>query len=195
MSSFWDERFNSETFVYGTKPNQFIKDQSDLIAPNSSVLCLAEGEGRNAVFLAKLGHRVTAVDYSPVALAKSNKLACDLGVEIKTDRCDLTCFVPTEKYDAITTTFLHLPYSEAKKLFRKSIGFLKKGGVFIGEFFSTKQMELSSGGPRNIDMLYTTELFEGLDAEIIYLNEEVVHLNEGDGHRGEASVIRVVLRA
>lgn len=195
MSSFWDERFDSEEFIYGTRANEFVKSKSDLIAPNSSVLCLAEGEGRNAVFLAKQGHKITAVDYSPVALKKAHKLACDFGVKIDSSVADITCFSPTEKYDAITATYLHLPQNMAKEVFAKAIGFLKSGGVFIGEFFSKKQLDFDSGGPQNIDMLYSIELFEGISAEVVYLKEETIYLNEGDGHRGEASVVRVVLRA
>ena len=198
MQSFWDEKFASEVWLYGTKPNAFIKAHADRIAPKSRVLCLAEGEGRNATFLAALGHSVLAVDFSTRALQKARALAADRGVAIETEQADLTVWQCAETFDAITATYLHLPEHQAREVFEKLLLQLNPGGVFMGEFFAKAQLDYASGGPQDPALLYEAALFEALskhpDLHLSYLEEAIVHLDEGPGHRGPGAVVRVVIQ-
>jgi SAM-dependent methyltransferase len=198
MRAFWDEKFASEAWLYGTEPNAFIKAHADRIAPKSRVLCLAEGEGRNAAFLAAFGHSVLAVDFSARALEKAKALAADRGVAIETEQADLTAWQCGESFEAITATYLHLPTDQAHGVFEKLLLRLKPGGVFMGEFFAKAQLDYSSGGPKDPALLYEAALFEALsehpDLHLSYLEEAIVHLDEGPGHRGEGAVVRVVIQ-
>lgn len=194
MHNFWDEKFKEAHYLYGTEPNAFIKAQADRLPVGSRILCLAEGEGRNAAFLGALGHRVTAVDFSAQALQKAQKLAADRGISIVTEQADLTAWQNDEIFHAVTATYLHLPEAAAFEVFRKIPDRLEPGGLFIGEFFSKAQLAYASGGPKDPSLLYEPALFERLELSVLHLEETVIELNEGPGHKGPAAVIRVVLR-
>ncbi len=198
MDTFWDEKFGAQEWLYGTEPNAFIRANADRLTPQGRVLCLAEGEGRNAAFLAALGHSVLAVDFSARALEKARALAADRGVAIETEQADLTGWTCAETFDAITATYLHLPADQAREVFEKLLLQLKPGGVFMGEFFAKAQLNYSSGGPQDPALLYEAALFEALsehpELHLSYLEEAIVHLDEGPGHRGEGAVVRVVIQ-
>jgi SAM-dependent methyltransferase len=190
----WDERFSAGNYVYGTEPNAFFKEQLDILNPGR-LLMLAEGEGRNAVYAAKLKWHVDAVDFSDQARLKALKLAEKENLNINYTVCNLNDYQPEiNSYDAIGIIFVHLDKPDVDKIFASAQFALKKGGVIICEVFSINQIGKSSGGPKDPDLLYSSDeiahIFNGL--ETITLSESTVILNEGVLHQGEASVIRYV---
>ncbi len=195
QQEFWNSKFSRDGFLYGLKPNTFIASKIKLLKDKSKVLCIGEGEGRNAVFFAKKGFAVTAVDASDIGLSKLKERAKEENLDIHTLCMDLNHWDTNEKYDVIVASYLHMYKEERTALFEKIEESLSDGAYFIGEFFSTKQVNYSSGGPRDEDLLYTVDDFKKsfllCDKEI---NEQVTILDEGKGHQGEACVIRVVIQ-
>ncbi|MEE2024217.1 class I SAM-dependent methyltransferase [Alkalimonas mucilaginosa] len=194
-STFWDERYAQEDYVYGEKPNDFLVSQVARIKPNSHILCLAEGEGRNAVYLAQLGHNVTAVDISVVALDKGRKLADKAGVKVSWQHADLADYILAhDKWDLIVAIFMHLPEIIRDRVFAQIKTALRPGGLFIGEFYRPDQLRFKTGGPQDIKMLYSlctlNEQLAGL--AISHLEACERHVNEGTGHTGLAAVSQVV---
>jgi cyclopropane fatty-acyl-phospholipid synthase-like methyltransferase len=195
QQEFWNEKFSRNGYLYGTKPNEFLASKKDLLKANSKLLCLGEGEGRNAIFFAKNGFEVTAMDASDIGISKLHFRTLEEGVRIETICIDLNDWIVSEKFDAIVTSYLHMYKNERETLFKKIEESLNKGGYFIGEFFSTKQIDYNSGGPKDLDLLYTTEDFEKHFSSCSKtISEEIVTLDEGKGHKGEACVIRVVIK-
>jgi len=198
MQEMWNKKFNSETFLYGLEANNFIKTNYQIVPKNTPILCLGEGEGRNALFLAKQGFDVTALDASDVGLSKVQKLANEYHVNIHLKHLLISQWHEHDTYEAIMSTFLHLHADEQEVMFKKIINALRVGGYFIAEFFSTDQLNFTSGGPKNIDLLYRLDflyqIFSALPCEIYKLSQERIFLKEGPGHNGEASVIRVVVK-
>ena len=198
MQELWNNKFSRDGFLYGTKPNIFIEQNSDILEKNSTVLCLGEGEGRNALFLAKQGFDVEALDASDVGLKKLQKRALEENVAITIRHTLIENWQPIRKYDTIVSTFMHLPRQMQKEMFIKALDALKENGYFIAEFFSIDQLNFLSGGPKDEDLLYQLDdlykLFSSLPCTIHKLSQEIIELDEGKGHKGEASVIRIVLR-
>ena len=195
QQEFWNGKFSKADFFYGTNPNEFLASNLELVKSQKKMLCLGEGEGRNAIFFAKNGFDVTAIDASDLGLKKLENRAIEENLNIKTVCMDLNLWKAVEKYDVIVASYLHMYKIEREELFKKIEESLNIGGYFIGEFFSTKQLSYSSGGPKDLDLLYTVEDFMG------YFNlcektitEEIVILDEGIGHQGEACVIRVKIK-
>lgn len=192
----WDERYNEEGFAYGTEPNDFLKSECSRIPRGGKVLCLAEGEGRNAVFLAKKGYSVTAVDQSSVGLQKAKKLAFENGVEISTTVADLADYdLGTGAWDGIVSIAAHVPPALRKKIHAQVAHALKVKGVFILEAYTERHLEMKGvGGPPDKTLLMsldelTVEL-EGL--EFIIAAEVERHVSEGKYHQGESAVVQLV---
>ena len=200
QQNMWNERFSKEGFMYGQKPNAYIQSHTDLIKPKGEVLCLAEGEGRNAVYLAGLGFSIEALDASDVGLDKLSSWAKEHQLEIKTTHIDLNVWQPQKQYDAIVASFMHLPEPLRSKTFTQAIAALAPQGCMIMEFFSHDQMlkEYTSGGPKMLELLYTVDelspLFERDDIKLIELIQEEDTLDEGWGHQGKASLIRLIAK-
>lgn len=195
QQEFWNGKFSRDGYLYGTKPNEFLASKKDLLKPNSKLLCLGEGEGRNAIFFAKNGFEVTAMDASDIGISKLHFRTLEEGVCIETICIDLNDWTVLEKFDTIIASYLHMYKTEREALFKKIEESLEKGGYFIGEFFSTKQINYTSGGPKDLDLLYTTADFEEYFNNCTKtITEEIVTLDEGKGHQGEACVIRVVIQ-
>lgn len=198
MQQLWNEKFSRQGYLYGTEPNAFLKEQLQNIAAGSHILFLGEGEGRNACYAASLGFKATALDASDVGIAKCLSLARSLHVTLETLHVDLMHWEPTESYDAIMCSFLHLNEPLRTQSFRKAVNALHEGGLFIAEFFSKKQLDYTSGGPKAADLLYTTDALESIFSmptlHTILLTECLDHLEEGSGHQGEASLIRVIIK-
>lgn len=194
----WDERFATEEFVFGREPNAFLRRASIHIVPGGSVLAVADGEGRNGVWLARQGFRVHAVDGSSVALAKSAKLAAEHGVTLRTECADLTAWRwPQAAYDAVAAIFIQFVNpAERALLFAGMVGALKPGGVLLLEGYRPKQLEYGTGGPKQVENLYTRELLEAAfaDLEILELREYDAALDEGGGHHGMSALIDLVAR-
>jgi SAM-dependent methyltransferase len=194
MSQFWNERYALQEYVYGTKPNVFFKNSISSLSPGK-ILFAAEGEGRNAVYAARLGWDVYAFDSSLEAKKKAEGLAQKNSVEVKYQLNDMeTVNYPLDFFDCIVLIFAHFHPFERNYFHSKLLSFLKPGGTIILEGFSKKQMQFNSGGPRNIEMLFSEEEiqydFKQLSKMALEETEKV--LDEGRFHQGSASVIRMV---
>jgi SAM-dependent methyltransferase len=190
----WDERYSAEEFAYGKTPNQFLQDNYQHI-PQGTVLSLAEGEGRNAVFLAKQGYRVTAVDASQVGLQKAQKLAEENGVSIELIQADLAAFdLGENRWDGIVSIFFPLPSALRKELHKKVVAGLKPNGVFLVEAYTPEQLKYGTGGGKSADSLQTKESLSlelnGLKfRHLIELERDVV---EGIYHTGLGAVVQAI---
>jgi len=196
--NFWDHNFSGAGFKYGTAPNAFLVEQAHRLTPGCDVLVPGDGEGRNGVWLAQQGHRVTAMDGSVVGLQKAQALAAERGVTLHTVLGDLAEWVPKPaSVDAVVLTFVHLPPSIRAAAHQRLAAGLRPGGLLILESFHTLQLQHHSGGPKDPAMLYTPALLgedvSDLD-ELLLWHGEVV-LDEGPGHQGLAHVTRFVGRA
>lgn len=198
IGQMWDEKFSREGYFYGFEPNVFIASQTDLLKSKGQVLCLGEGEGRNAVYLASNGFDVTALDASAIGMTKALMMAEKKGVSFKTQLLDLEQWSPDEKYDAVVTSYLHLEEPLRTEAFQKALKTLNPQGYFIGEFFSINQMPRTSGGPKKPELLYTLASLESIFSvdgyTIIQIEECEVPLDEGKGHQGDALVVRLIVK-
>jgi methylase of polypeptide subunit release factors len=198
MQAFWNAKFYTKDFIYGEAPNNFVKENIELFVNTKKVMCLGEGEGRNAIYLADKGMEVEALDISDIALKKLRRRAKESYLFIKTRHTLFEYWQPDTHYDAVVCTYLHLPKHNQKMLFEKALMALNPNGYFIAELFSESQIHFSSGGPKNIALLYDLndilDIVKTLPCKIIKLAQEVIVLNEGDKHVGRASVIRIILQ-
>jgi len=195
QTNFWDERFSPEEYIYGTEPNKFLKEHIDKIHKPGKLLLPGEGEGRNAVYAARMGWQVDAFDQSLVAMQKAKRLAETAGINLNYSIVDLQEFKPKINfYDCAAIIFVHLSPNFRNEFHKKCIYSLKPGGRIILELFAKNQFGKNSGGPQDLDMLYSLEEIKNDFRELrsILLEEKNVALNEGDKHCGEASVIRFV---
>jgi len=190
----WNERYSEPGFAYGTEPNEFLLSVVDRI-PRGKILSLAEGEGRNAVYLASLGYEVTGVDGSEVGLRKAMELAKKRGVAITTIQADLDEFViGLEQWDGIIACYCHLPSATRISLHHAAVRGLKPGGVFVLEAFSKKQLAYDTGGPKSLDMLMSLDelKLELVGLEFMHAVEMEREVREGSRHTGLASVVQVI---
>ena len=199
MKEFWDNRYAESEFAYGTEANDFLKEKL-LTLPVGKILFPADGEGRNAVYAATLGWKVTSFDISEEGRNKALLLATNKQVEIDYHVGSLENLnFKKEQFDAIAFIFAHFPSAIKSNYHQTIAGFLKPGGVVIFEAFSKKHIEYNSvnekvGGPKDIDTLFSIDEIKKdfLNFDIIELSEQVVELNEGKYHVGKGSVIRFV---
>jgi len=193
MKEFWDERYGQTIYHYGKAPNVFYAHQLEKLA-KGKILLPAEGEGRNAVYAAIKGWKVTAFDFSEEGQKKALKLAMEYDVDIDYQLIHVTEFEANDSYDVIALVFAHFAGEERATLFQKLGKALTPGGYLIMEVFSKNQIGRNSGGPKDMDLLYSKEEIKELfpDLDFIVLEETKIDLDEGETHRGEAAVIRVV---
>ena len=195
-AAFWNNRYAVAGHVYGKAPNAFVAEVA-LQIPAGPVLCLAEGEGRNAVHLATLGHRVTAVDQSEVGLAKARRLAGARGVEIDTVLADLANHtIAANAWAGIIATFAHLPPALRGRIHREVVAGLRPGGVFILEAYTPAQLALGTGGPKSPELLMTLAgLRDELPGLELLIGREIERdVVEGDGHTGRGAVVQILAR-
>lgn len=195
QSTPWDERFSPPGYYYGTEPNDFLRLVAGRLAPGSRILSLGEGEGRNAAFLATLGHRVTAVDASLAGLRKAEALAADRGVTIATVHADLSAFeIEPEAWDGLVAIFCHLPPDIRAAVHRRAVAGLRPGGIFILEAYTPAQLAHGTGGPKAAELLMRLEDLRveltGLDFEVAREVERDVY--EGQGHSGRSAVVQIL---
>lgn len=193
-ATFWNERYSALDYVYGTEPNDFIRAEGHRIPPGP-VLCLAEGEGRNAVFVAALGHPTTAVDLSAAGLRKAAALAAKRGVAVDLVEADLATFeIPPRTYSGIVSVFAHVPPDVRKRVHAKVVRGLVTGGVFLLEAYRPEQIAFGTGGPRDPTLMMTRSDLErdlqGLDLVVLREIERDVH--EGSFHGGRSATVQVV---
>jgi SAM-dependent methyltransferase len=192
----WDERYSEPGFAYGTEPNDFLASVADRL-PRGPVLTLGEGEGRNAAFLAGLGHEVVAVDQSEAGLAKARRLAEERGVRVQTQQVDLRDYpIRPGAWAGIVSVFCHLPPPIRVPLHAAVVRGLRPGGVFILEAYSPRQFGRGTGGPPSPEMMVSlddlTRELAGL--EFLHARELEREVREGTYHTGLASVVQLLAR-
>lgn len=191
----WNERYSSGEFVYGTEPNSFLAQNANMLF--GPVLSLAEGEGRNAVFLASLGLEVLGVDGSEVGLAKAQELAKSRRVTIQTEVADLAMYEPPENsFGSVVSIFAHLPSVIRKRLYPLVERSLKPGGIILFEAYSKAQLARDTGGPKDLDLLMALVDIENAfpNCEPILSQEIEREVIEGSFHTGLASVVQFIAR-
>ena len=196
-ADFWNARYKTETYLYGAEPNDFLREHAGLFRPGDRVLSLAEGEGRNAVFLAEQGCSVRGVDFSPEAQTKALTLAKARGVSIDYVVADLTkSDMGTGVWDSVVSIFCHMASADRPPLYAAIKAALKPGGVFLLEGYNAAQLSCCTGGPKDIDYLTSLDmLLEGFDGFEIILARDTVHdIREGLGHTGSGSVTQFIVR-
>ena len=193
----WDKSFSDTDFVYGESENVFINSMSQILPEQSKVGCFAEGEGRNAVYLAKLGHKVTAYDQSMIGLEKAKTLADSNHVHVETVAMDLTKEkVKPNQYDAAIMVFGHVPKKDQPFFMENMMNSVKPGGYIIFEVYSEAQLKYQTGGPKSVELLYDpVEVLNWIsDYKCIHFYYGEAVRNEGKKHIGLGHVIQVVLK-
>ncbi len=192
----WDQRYSADEYVYGKDPNEFLANAASNI-PKGKVLCVAEGEGRNAVYLAGLGYQVVAVDSSAVGLEKARKLAQERGVTIETIVADLASFhIEPESFDGVVSIFAHMPPPVRKQLHNQIVAGLRPNGVLILEAYRPDQLKYKTGGPPTEEFMMT---LQGLEEELSGLTFEYAaeldrNVVEGQFHTGMGAVVQLIGR-
>ena len=197
-NDFWNARYAEPGFAYGTEPNAFLASQRKYLQPGMKALAVADGEGRNGVWLAQQGLDVLSVDSSKVGLRKARELAKSRGVSIRTELADLTRWQwPENEFDIVAAIFIHFPPEHRARMHEKMRRALKPGGVLIMEAFTPEQLKYKTGGPPVREMLYTVEMVreEFSKGEILLLQQMLTDLHEGPYHRGTASVVRLIVKS
>ncbi|MCS4534585.1 class I SAM-dependent methyltransferase [Neisseria montereyensis] len=188
----WDERYQTEEYVFGTEPNEFIARIEPYLPSEGKALDLATGEGRNGIFLAQHGLDVEGVDMSAKGLEKAQNLADEKGVRFHTRLADITAMEwPSEYYEIVTSVFCHFTEPVRTRTMQKIVGSLKPGGLFAGVFYHPDQIGYGTGGPSDPAMLGTlTEMQQALSGlEWVIAEHEVREIHEGIRHRGMSSFI------
>ena len=192
-AAFWDEKFKREDFLYGNKPNQYFAEKLAQLS-KGSLLLPGEGEGRNALYAAKTGWLVTALDQSAEGRKKALAMAQSQNISLDYYLVDITAVeLKNEYFDSIGLIYVHLPAYLRRAWHRKLIEALKPGGHLILEGFSKNQLGKSSGGPKDLSMLFELDELKKdfKNLKIIEATEMIVNLEEGEGHNGEASIVRI----
>src|SRR5699024_899814 len=191
----WHKRFQTENYVYGKEPNAFLAEFQRKMNVSGEALAIAEGEGRNAVYLAESGMNVTTWDFAPSGLEKTKKLADEKGVTISTELIDLNeATWSPDTWDEIVCVFSHFPENVRQKTLQGIKKAIKPGGYFLTEVYSPYQIPYQSGGPKNQDFLYKPEEFLKTfsDWRIMHFFMGEVTRHEGELHNGLANVIQFV---
>jgi cyclopropane fatty-acyl-phospholipid synthase-like methyltransferase len=194
----WEARFASPGYHFGTEPNAFLKSKASLLKRGQKALSIADGEGRNGVFLAEQGLDVLTMDFSPTAVAKARALAKDRGVTIRAEQSDLDTWQwPVEAFDVVVAIFFQFCAPPLRtRVFANIKRALKPGGLLLMEGYTPKQRQYKTGGPSEVENLYTRELLEKSFADFskIEIAEYDSEIHEGHGHGGMSALIDLVGR-
>lgn len=197
-TNMWDERYAGGEYFFGTRPNAFMVSQHHLLKPGMSCLAVADGEGRNGVWLVQQGLKVLSVDSSAVAASKADTLAQQKGVTLDFEVADLLNWEWGEnRYDAVVAIFIQFATPAQREVLFKGIKqCLKPGGLLLLQGYTPRQLEYKTGGPPVAENMYTEPLLrkEFADMEILHLIEHDVEINEGSGHKGMSALIDLVAR-
>ena len=197
-TNMWDERYAGGEYFFGTRPNAFMVSQHHLLKPGMNCLAVADGEGRNGVWLVQQGLKVLAVDSSAVAASKADTLAKQKGVELDFEVADLLNWEWGEnKYDAVVAIFIQFATpAQRAELFANIKKCLKPGGLLLLEGYTPRQLEYKTGGPPVAENMYTEAFLrkEFSDFEVVHLQEHDSEINEGSGHKGMSALIDLVVR-
>ena len=198
--AFWDGRFAAagDGFVFGEQPNDFLVREVHRLSPGSRVLSVADGEGRNSVFLAEQGHQVEALEFAPAALRKAQGLARSRGVAVHFTEADVFDWAwPSAAYDAVVAIFVQFAPPDARaRIFAHMIDALVPGGLLFLQGYTPRQLEFGTGGPSAAENLYTEELLleAFADHETVLLRSHESVIDEGTGHKGMSALVDLVVR-
>jgi len=194
--SAWNARYDTEEYIFGVQPNDFLVQASAFLPAGGHIVSLGEGEGRNGVWLAQQGFRVTGIDGSVVGLQKATQLAASRGVTLETVVSDLAEVSFPEGVDAFISIFCHLPSSLRHSVYRRALSALRPGGIVIIEAYSPDQLSYGTGGPSDVDMLVRlTDLRDDWEGAECLLGREIVReVIEGARHSGRSAVTQSVFR-
>jgi SAM-dependent methyltransferase len=194
----WNKRFRTDEFIFGTEPNEWLREQARVWQPGQRVLCVADGEGRNSVWLAAQGLRVDAFDIAEVGVAKARKLAAARGVNVNYTVTDCDNFnYESGAYDGVAAIFVQFADPALReRLFANIERCLKPGGVFVLQGYTPKQLDYKTGGPPQVSHLYTETMLRDAfsDFELLTLRDYEAELKEGDRHSGTSALIGMVAR-
>jgi len=194
----WDKRYSKDDYIFGTAPNQFLAAQKHLLAAGQSVLCVADGEGRNSVWLAQQGLKVTAFDISPVGVGKARKLAAQAGVTVDYAVADVAAWGwPEVAFDVVAAIFVQFADPELRGfMFERMRQAVIPGGLILLQGYTPGQLGYKTGGPPQVAHLYTEEMlrdaFAGCEILMLRAHESVVE--EGSQHSGMSALIDLVAR-
>jgi len=194
MTDFWNDRYAAKEFAYGTLPNEFLKEELEKLQ-TGKIIFVCEGEGRNAVYAATQNWNVEAFDLSQEGKRKSLLLAKQNNVTLNYQIQDATIIeYPENSFDVVALIYAHFPEAIRKSIHQKIVRWLKPNGLVLMEAFNPDQLNNTSGGPKELSMLYTKEMLEDdfKDLEFNQLSTETIELNEGKYHIGKADVVRFV---
>jgi SAM-dependent methyltransferase len=194
----WDARFMAEGYHFGTEPNAFLASQAQLLRPGMSALCVADGEGRNGVWLAGRGLRVTAFDLSRIGVEKARKLAAQKAVELEQVIADVNAWEwNARQFDLVVVIFVQfMTVPERTRFFAGVLNALAPGGLLVLQGYGPRQLEYGTGGPKQIEQLYTPGLLRDAfsSLEILHLREHEDAMSEGHAHQGMSALIDLVAR-
>jgi SAM-dependent methyltransferase len=192
----WNARFAREGFLFGEQPNAFLSTQAHWLRPGDSVLCVADGEGRNSVWLAEQGFQVTAFDFAPNAVAKAKGLAQRCNAGVTHELGDIYTWPwAAKQYDALVAVFIQfLPPGSRESVFAGMKSAVKPGGMFLLEGYRPEQIDYGTGGPPRREHMYTRAWLEGMfsDWEILLLEDYDAEIQEGQAHNGMSALIDLV---
>lgn len=193
----WDERYRAEGFLFGTEPAVFLQREARWLEPGSRVLCVADGEGRNSVYLAGQGHRVTAFDASPVALNKARGLAEARGASVEFHEAGIEDWDWSSGFDAVVGVFIQFACPALRaRLFGWMGQAVRPGGLLLLHGYAPRQAEYGTGGPPCAEQMYTEDLLRASfpDWDILRLADYDAEVAEGSGHKGRSALIDMVAR-
>lgn len=194
----WNKRFRTDDFIFGTEPNGWLREHAHVWQPGQRVLCVADGEGRNSVWLAAQGLRVDAFDIAEVGVAKARQLAAGAGVSVNYEVADCDNFhFETNVYDGVAAIFVQFADSAMReRLFANIKRCLKPGGTLVLQGYTPKQLEFKTGGPPQVSHLYTEAMLREAfaDFDVLTLREYEAELKEGEQHKGMSALIGMVGR-
>jgi SAM-dependent methyltransferase len=194
----WNERYAAPGYLFGTEPAAFLKNNANYLTPGARALAVADGEGRNSVFLAENGLEVTAMDSSEVALEKARDLASGRGVDVDFRLADIMAWDWTpEAYDVVVAIFIQFaPPAERAKIFEGVKQTLKPGGLILLHGYRPEQVDYGTGGPPQRENMYTEDLLHDAfgDMEILRLEAYDREIEEGEGHAGMSALIDLIAR-
>ncbi|OYX41121.1 MAG: SAM-dependent methyltransferase [Rhodobacterales bacterium 32-67-9] len=193
----WNERYAGDDYLFGTEPADFLPRVAEWLTPDATVLAIADGEGRNSVWLAAEGLRVTAFDSAPNAIAKARKLAAERGVEVAFHLSDLDGWDWSRKFDVVAGIFIQfVGPADRAALFERIDAALRPGGLLLLHGYAPRQVGYATGGPPDPANMYTLDLLRGAFAgyEVLRAEDFDAEVDEGRGHSGRSALIDFVAR-
>ena len=194
----WETRFSAPGYVFGTAPNAFLASQAHRLAPGQTALAIADGEGRNGVWLAEQGLDVLSIDFAPSAVAKARTLAAERGVALRAEQADLATWPwPVAQFDVIAAVFIQFADPALRaSIFAGIRQALKPGGFLFVQGYRPEQLNYRTGGPDKVENLYTRAILEQAFAGFASVDivEHDSTIREGSGHNGMSALIDLVAR-